>query len=188
MEQLHRGLASAVGYRLRTGLWGLGLLLCLAGCGNAPSDAPQAATPESDLHTRKTPNRKVSPHSGLSSPSRSSIPIRTPSSKQPIAGGPAHADPHEQARTSVAVADQAAWTRWYEVARESPDVSVRLQALETWVQRPGHSLDPLTYGLVDQDETVRERAQALYEQTLARDAAAAVPVQQKEDQEALSNP
>lgn len=66
-------------------------------------------------------------------------------------------------------------------------MSVRLQALETWAQRPGDSLDPVTYGLVDQDETVRERAQALYEQTLDRHAAAAVAAQPKEDHEASSN-
>lgn len=66
-------------------------------------------------------------------------------------------------------------------------MSVRLQALETWAQRPGESLDPVTYGLVDQDETVRERAQALYEQTSARDATAAVPAQPKDDHEASSH-
>ena len=64
---------------------------------------------------------------------------------------------------------------------------MRLQALETWAQRPGDSLDPVTYGLVDQDETVRERAQVLYEQTLARDGAASVAAQPKEDHEAASN-
>jgi hypothetical protein len=56
------------------------------------------------------------------------------------------------------------------VSHESPDVSVRLQALEQWAQRPGDQLDPVTYGLVDLDETVRQRAHALYERRLAREA------------------
>jgi hypothetical protein len=47
---------------------------------------------------------------------------------------------------------------------------MRLQALEQWAQRPGEALDPVTYGLVDENESVRTRAQELYEQQLARDA------------------
>lgn len=56
--------------------------------------------------------------------------------------------------------------------RESPDVTVRLQALETWAQRPDDQLDPVTYGLVDPDESVRQRAQELYEQQLRREVMA----------------
>jgi hypothetical protein len=56
---------------------------------------------------------------------------------------------------------------WLTAAREDPDPSVRLHALETWAQNPGETLDPVTYALVDSDESVRTRAQALWEEALA---------------------
>ncbi len=58
---------------------------------------------------------------------------------------------------------------------------MRLQALEQWAQQPpsNHSLDPVTYALVDEDDTVRARAQTLYEQQLVREATAAAPSEQE---------
>lgn len=48
---------------------------------------------------------------------------------------------------------------------DSPDVSVRLRALDLWVQQgPKASLDPLVVALDDEDETVRAKAMALIEQ------------------------
>ena len=44
----------------------------------------------------------------------------------------------------------------------------RSQALDAWAQHPGVSLDPVTYALVDPDESVRARAQELLEHELAR--------------------
>jgi hypothetical protein len=58
-----------------------------------------------------------------------------------------------------------------------------LQALEQWVQQAPTSsvgLDPVTYALVDEDEQVRERAQALYAQQLQWEAAAVAPSEQEE--------
>jgi hypothetical protein len=72
-----------------------------------------------------------------------------------------------------------AWAQWYATARESPEVSVRLQALEQWAQQPNETLDPVTYALVDEDDTVRARAQTLYEQQLVREATAAAPLEQE---------
>ncbi len=57
---------------------------------------------------------------------------------------------------------------WQEAAREDPDPRVRLHAIETWSQKPGDTLDPVTHALVDPDETVRVRAQQLFEDALAR--------------------
>ena len=57
---------------------------------------------------------------------------------------------------------------WLEAAREDPDPRVRFHAIETWAIKPGKSLDPVTYALVDHDETVRARAQELLEQELER--------------------
>jgi hypothetical protein len=55
-----------------------------------------------------------------------------------------------------------------------PDPQVRITALEEWAQhRAGDSVEPLTHALVDPDEQVRARAQALWEQALARQAEAA---------------
>ena len=57
---------------------------------------------------------------------------------------------------------------WLAAARDDPDPNVRLHALGTWAQYAGESLDPVTYALVDPDETVRARAQELMEEALAR--------------------
>jgi hypothetical protein len=76
-------------------------------------------------------------------------------------------------QTTVEQAQQEARESWFAERRESPDATVRLQALETWAQQPGTGIDPLTYALVDEDEAVRARAEALYEQQLAQEEATA---------------
>ena len=57
---------------------------------------------------------------------------------------------------------------WLTAALEDPDPGMRLHTLETSAQIPGETLDPVTYALVDPDESVRTRAQALFEDALAR--------------------
>jgi hypothetical protein len=57
---------------------------------------------------------------------------------------------------------------WHDPAREDPDPRVRLHAIETWSQKSGDTLDPATHAMVDPDETVRARAQQLFEDALAR--------------------
>lgn len=57
---------------------------------------------------------------------------------------------------------------WLDAAREDPDPRVRLHAIESWAAKPGKTLDPMTYALVDPDETVRARAQELFEEALER--------------------
>jgi HEAT repeat protein len=50
---------------------------------------------------------------------------------------------------------------------ESPDVSVRLSALDRWAQQgPKASLDPLVVALDDEDEAVRAKALAIVEHQL----------------------
>jgi hypothetical protein len=49
-----------------------------------------------------------------------------------------------------------------------PDPTIRLYALEAWALRPGSTLDPVTYALVDADESVRARAQEVFEDVLTR--------------------
>jgi hypothetical protein len=57
---------------------------------------------------------------------------------------------------------------WLSEARNDPDPRVRLNAIEAWARNPTTSLDPVTYALVDPDESVRTRAQGLLEDALAR--------------------
>ena len=53
-------------------------------------------------------------------------------------------------------------------ALHDPDPRVRIRALEAWAQHPGEDLNPVTYALVDPDESVRARAQELLESVLSR--------------------
>ena len=48
------------------------------------------------------------------------------------------------------------------------DPAIRLYALEAWALRPGPTLDPVTYALVDPDDSVRTRAQEILEELLER--------------------
>ena len=48
------------------------------------------------------------------------------------------------------------------------DPTMRLAALEAWALHHGATLDVVTYALVDPDESVRARAQEVFEAELAR--------------------
>ncbi len=72
------------------------------------------------------------------------------------------------AQTTNSQSQAADNTSWQAVAREDADPRVRLHAVETWSQKPGNTLDPATHAMVDEDETVRARAQQLFEDALAR--------------------
>lgn len=73
------------------------------------------------------------------------------------------------------LAAAASQQQWFAEARIHPEVTVRRQALELWALQQTEGLDPVMYALVDEDETIRARAQGLYEQQLARDAAETHP-------------
>jgi len=63
---------------------------------------------------------------------------------------------------------------WMVQKLNSPNVRVRLKALETWAQSaPPGAVDPLILAFEDKDERVRARAQQLLEQDWARKAEAA---------------
>src|SRR5690349_11945833 len=51
---------------------------------------------------------------------------------------------------------------WLAELLHSPDPNLRIQALDAWARHPSMSLDPVTYALVDPDDSVRARAQALF--------------------------
>jgi hypothetical protein len=87
--------------------------------------------------------------------------------------------PPPDEKTTAEQAQREARQLWFAEAREHPEVSVRLQALELWAQQPSNALDPVTYALVDGDEQVRSRAQELWEQQLMREAVETRPVQEE---------
>lgn len=59
--------------------------------------------------------------------------------------------------------------RWIAMALKSPDVQVRLHAVDRWGQQaPAGSLDPLLLAMEDEDERVQVRALALIEQDWVR--------------------
>ncbi|MFN0315949.1 MAG: hypothetical protein ACKVQA_13040 [Burkholderiales bacterium] len=57
---------------------------------------------------------------------------------------------------------------WLSTAREDLDPSARLQAIEEWARGSQEGLDPVTHALLDPDESVRARAQELWEAALTR--------------------
>lgn len=57
---------------------------------------------------------------------------------------------------------------WLAKAQNDPDPRIRLNAIKAWARNPTESLDPITYSLLDPDESVRAQAQKLLENTLAR--------------------
>jgi len=57
---------------------------------------------------------------------------------------------------------------WLAEMLHAPDANVRIQGLDAWARNPSTSLAPVTYALVDPDESVRARAQEVLEQELAR--------------------
>jgi len=57
---------------------------------------------------------------------------------------------------------------WLAELLHAPEPNVRVQGLDAWSRLPGAPLDAVTYALVDPDESVRTRAQELFEQEMAR--------------------
>ena len=114
-------------------------VMATLGCGKAPQEIPDRA------HSEPVPVRApiAAPTSRFNSPS------------------PSWEDREQQTDAVLA---------WYQTVRDDPDPMVRLQVIERWTQQQASDdrLDLLTYALVDPDESVRARAQALLEEQLAR--------------------
>lgn len=165
------GLQAAIGVLLLAGL---------SGCGQASSDPSGWTPPDAPLKPTITPtssyqNRVLNTETGSSlqssspsAPERSTTDTRPRSSAAPET---AHPTPTEAPRQ-----------QWFGEARAHPEVTVRRQALELWAEQPTQNLDPVTYALVDGDESVRTRAQELYEQQLVRESAEAHPTTDEQSQ------
>ncbi|MCA1957604.1 MAG: hypothetical protein LDL14_03630 [Nitrospira sp.] len=196
MEQTNegRGVRIPLALRLGSGV----LLLGLSGCGSASSDpvttgaSVPAVTDQSHSVSRAADaapvGNAVRVEPAGSSPASSTqagsgLPDLTGGeSAQSVAGeaslpfGTATESDRPGDRFSSAPpssadqqAQRAVREQWYAAMREAPEAGTRLSALEVWARQPGDVLDPVTYGLVDEDDAVRARAQELYERHLQRE-------------------
>ena len=122
----------------------MALFVTVVGCGPASSDDPSSR--ESPVGTSEASRAPATPVPA-SNPAADATPLLLTATPSP---------PLER---KLVVPD------WMATLLTSPDVRVRLQALDTWVrQRQIGSVDPLMLALNDPDERVQTRALALIEQ------------------------
>ena len=109
---------------------------------------------------------------GRISPDQSvgATPSRAIAARQVIAQQPPTSAPNASMAsvTQYSESTQAPQLSWLAELLNAPDPPVRLQGLDAWKRHPGETLNAVTYALVDPDESVRDQAQALFEEALAR--------------------
>ena len=168
-------------------LLALVLLVGLSACGNPSPEGPRSsptsgsadavvAIPAGDAPRAGLAARQVPTLTSPLGPPAPAAERRSPDASRATSPAPAASpttSPPSDAQTPADQAQREAREQWFAERRESPDATVRLQALETWAQQPGDGIDPLTFALVDEDEEVRARAEELWDQQLAREEAAA---------------
>lgn len=133
--------------------WLLGLMFLAGptGCGSASPDNP--ANVESHAAMAGPSPSAQAPVSGNATTTLAASPVPLTSGLPPAGHGEAH--------KAEALVDPA----WMAKELDSPDVRVRLRALDRWGQQaPTGSVDPLLLALEDEDERVQARALALIEQ------------------------
>jgi hypothetical protein len=92
----------------------------------------------------------------------------------PRTAAPASAVPAVARSPSLAPAAQSApaavptSSPWPPVQMQDPDPRMRRFALEQWAREPTDSLDLVAAALVDPEESIRERAEQVFEEVLAR--------------------
>jgi hypothetical protein len=159
-------------------------ITALVGCGSPSPDGPVSGPSTGSAAAVVSPPVAAAPRADLAAPPAPTPETRSTDSSQATSPAPdarvqtaaSPADtPPSDAQTTADQAQREVREQWFAELRESPDVTVRLQALEVWAQQPGDSIDPLTYALVDEDEDVRTRAQALWEQQLTQEEASTQP-------------
>ena len=147
--------------------WFLGLMLLagLSGCGPAPSD--HAPNPESraslgaQSEWQPVSQNTLSPRNDPFTPGASPMPLAA----FPVSNyAPAPAAQEEPAP----LPEYLDLPSWIAQALDAPEVSVRLQALDTWAQQGAQApLDPLVVALDDDDDDVRTKAMEIIEQQWA---------------------
>lgn len=78
------------------------------------------------------------------------------------------APPPSLAAAAAAGGSTPAAAPWPPVEMRDPDPRNRRFALERWTREPTESLDLVAAAMVDPDESIRERAEQLFEEALAR--------------------
>ena len=145
-------------YSCNLAVAGLMLLAGLSGCGPAPTD--HAPNPESNASLGAPSEwQPVSQQS----PSVSNNPF-TPAAFTASNYSPAPAAQEEP----EPLPEYLDLPSWIAQALDAPEVSVRLQALDTWAQQGAHAtLDPLVVALDDEDDDVQAKAMEIIEQQWA---------------------
>ena len=148
-------------------LWPLSLLLLigLSACGPASSDPSPSLESRASLSgpSESQPASRNSPVTPAASP------VPTPDKKDAPAPMP----------------ERLVLPQWMATALASPEVPVRLRALDTWAQQGSNApLDPVVMALKDPDDGVRMKAMAIIEQHWAV-AQQAEPPGDEEGQEEL---
>ena len=147
--------------------WFLGLvpLAGLPACGPAPSDHAPSLEPRASLGgPSESPtvlqNNPSTPHAPLT-PEASPAPLASPLASRNEPSPDTNGEP-------VPLPEHLVLPEWIAQALDSPDVRVRLKALDRWAQQgPTAPLDPLVVALDDDDNQVRERAMELFERAWA---------------------
>ena len=152
------------------------LLAGLAGCGpassdNAPSLEPRAS-PDGLSLSKQSPLPRNDPFTTAASP----VPLASvngtgsASGRGTVPGGDSpQAGPVPSSEPAHLVDGQVV-PKWMAKELDSPDVGVRLRALETWAQSaPPGAVGPLILALKDKDERVQARAMELLEEDSYRD-------------------
>ena len=135
-------------------LIGLMCLAGLAGCGPAQTDKTPRLEPRASLG-----GPSQSPSVSQHAPAPRTDPVTPAASPAPLASSRSP-DGHVQARP----AEPLVGVDWMSVALASPDVRVRLWALNHWEQQASRgSVDPLIAALDDEDEDVQARASEILE-------------------------
>ena len=156
-------------------LLGLTLLIGLSGCG-PPTPGDSSKTTASSAAVAGPSN---APDSATAGSSPTQIAATGPSESPPRPSQQAEPRP-DVPQESAPLPEQLVLPEWIAKALDSPDIRVRLQALDRWAQQgPTAPIDPLLVALEDKDDDVREKALAMLEQQWAVEQARKPPVEQE---------
>lgn len=139
----------------------LTLLASLVSCGPVPSEeAARNGAPDRGPGTA----RELSSTAAVPRLDAGTIPLSA--SSAPVASHkPSPSDTRDH---PARMPEHLVLPEWIAKELDSPDVSIRLRALDRWAQQgPQASLDPVIIALDDEDEAVRDKAMAIIEQHAA---------------------